>query len=277
MKQLNQRAFHFLSIFLLLFLSSCAHLAHLDHAQDSFSKGAAIENKSLLDKTTNSSVPAETYYALAYGQVQSALKSKGKLGQLGVLGSAYTIKALCEWKLKNYDAARGSAKAAKDNLKTGKGRLDLRRDYTVMEALDGLMGVESTNDDLYEFFQGDTISIQESKDKYSVLIYNEGETSSLQKALSIISTVNDRTSANNEVRVYLQSSKLAGLKVWSDALHLSKKNMQSQKVFVGENSDWYDDEEDRFLKMKKQYLKELKVLLNDNDEDPLYNYWNLIL
>lgn len=277
LKKMNRQAFQFLVVFLALCFGSCAHLAHLDHAQDSFSKGATIENQQLFDSKPSSTVPAETYYSLAYGQVNSALKQKGKLANVGVLGSAYTIKALCEWKLKDYEAAKSTAKEAKRNLKTGKSRPELRRDYTVMEAMDGLVGVQMANDSLYVYFGAENLTIQKSKKIYDRLISNANNSAMLQTALTQLSEVGAKTGANNEVKIYLQNSKLAGLKVWSDALHLCKTLMQSKKQYKDANKEWYDEQQEVFLEKKKEYLKSLDKLLELNPNKALREYWDLIL
>ncbi|RMG81073.1 MAG: hypothetical protein D6714_13570 [Bacteroidetes bacterium] len=263
--------------FALLFLASCAHLTSLDRAQDAFSKGADLENKALFGQTAAGPASPETYYTLAYGEVKNALRSKGKLARVGVLGSAWSLKALCEWKLKDYEAARKSAKVAKENLLTGPGRPELRRDYAVMEALDGLIGIERANDDLYVFFREKNPSAEEAKSKYNQLIFSENEPAQLQRAMDELETVYSRVANKHEVRIYLKSAQLAGLKVWSDALDLVRRKMQSERTFSGTNSDWFDTEESRFLDKKAQYLKDLGNLLPGKKEHPLYDYWNKLL
>lgn len=278
MKQFNNLTIKpLLAVFLVIFLSSCAHLTYLDNAQDSFSKGAVLENKSLFDQTSASSASPETYYSLAYGQVQSALKSKGKLEKVGVLGSAYTIKALCEWKLKKYSAAKGSAKAAKESMNSGSDAAELRRDYVIMEALDGLIGIESSNDALYNYFNGEDVTVKGAKSKYMELIANKNNDAPLQKAFAELTKVNEKAPTKHEVRIYLQSSRFAGMKVWSDALSFTKTILQDNNEFVGETKKRHEKEEMKFLEMKKTYLTEFKSILPNGDKNPLYGYWNLIL
>ena len=154
------RTFFLLSI--LIFFSSCTHLLHLDRAQSAFNQGATIENSQRfgMSKLENSnaaqinqavekdltSTSPEFYYTIANAEIDKAIAKKGQLKNDNVLGSAYTLKALCEWKLDQYTDAVNTANLALTELESS--NVNLPRDKAVMTALRGLVANDIAFDSL---------------------------------------------------------------------------------------------------------------------------------
>lgn len=282
MMTFKKQKFNFLAVFFFaLLFSSCAHLVQLDRAQDAFSKGAEIENASRLDPSSISASSPQSYYNIAYTQVNKALQAKGKLQKVDVLGTTYAIKALSAWKLKYYDEARESAIAAKNYIKSGSVSMGAKksysRDYYVMEAMDALVTIEATNDSVFLFL--DTIrniSTDQTMLLYKELIHNDGKTGRIEDAILQLDTISASVSKKHEVRTYFNMSQLAGLKIWSDALSNIKALLKKQNAYRT-NLDWYEDEEDLFEQMKTQYLEKLADKIPNGKDDPVYLYWKFIL
>ena len=153
---------------MLLASSGCAE-RYLQNAQDSFSKGAAIENQAVLgdsagaaDRTVPGPPPAPMtggaviYYADARDNVRKALaKERAALDKQELTGSALALQALVNWRLDDLQGSRdggegdgcdtlnyrrcadASSRMAKDLL--DKTQPFLKRDRFMMAILPGLL------------------------------------------------------------------------------------------------------------------------------------------
>lgn len=124
-----------------LLLSGCAATNHLRDAQAAFNDGAAAENAERLapgeaEAALTSLAAARTSYASAL-QSLAQLEDDGqdRLRSDGLWGTALTLKAMCQWRLGNYDAALATAHEAEANTP----EQIYPRDRALLVALPGLI------------------------------------------------------------------------------------------------------------------------------------------
>ncbi|NAS30670.1 hypothetical protein GTQ40_06780 [Flavobacteriaceae bacterium R38] len=141
MKQTIYRSINrILLIIFLVTLVSCKHIQLVTQAQDNFNKAANIENELALEidyadisKFSNASIN----YEIAYNLSSKALKNhKNRLKKDGLLGTAYSIKALSAWKLGEFNKADALSKEALEELS------NQPRDIALMKAIPGLIKAE---------------------------------------------------------------------------------------------------------------------------------------
>ncbi len=276
----DKKRFIPIAVLFAIVLSGCAHLAHFHAAQDAFSRGAEIENAAKMTQSISDASP-DAYYNLAYAEVQKALKYSGKLEADGLVGNAFSLQALCEWKLKKYQKARKSAQSAITHLDDEvKADAYLPRDLAVMKALDGLIGIDVANDALRQL--SDVSDFAATKGRYSEFYFAEGGEGGVQKALAALEKISGEVSPNHEVRAYLALSMMAGLKVWSDALNEMKQSMDAGSTAWSldekrTNYDWYDAQNEIFQGTKSHYFDLLGKALPRGKEHPAYQYWLLLM
>jgi hypothetical protein len=268
-------------LFLLLFVSSCAQLNKLDLAQRSFSEGATIENNAqMLQQLT--AVSPEAYYKIAYASVQESLKKSGKLKEDGLLGNAYTLKSLCEWKLGKYDLASDNAKIALTYLvdKNNPNAL-LTRDGAVMKSMDALINLEQLNalvfDSLNKKEVIDSVIFKQffNTQLWGNRVEKKGE---LRQSFEAINSVLTQGPRRHEVRNYLVMSMLTGMKNWGDALHYLNNNLKKLEGAEKEvMKAYYNKENDIFEKEKKVLLRQFSKLLVEGKESQVYKYWAYML
>ena len=276
---LNKHFFYLLAPALMT-LSSCGHLLHLDRAQNNFSRGAELENQLKFDPQANISASPSMYYTLAYAELGKALNHKKRLSADNVLGTAYTVKALCEWKLKLYERAEGSADAALEELKeVYKTGIRLPRDKALMEALPHLMEIEKVKDSLYAFHQA-PLPFEAGKGHYLHFIYDPAanKMARLEKAISEISKVQASVAGNEEVSAYFVMAQLAALKTWSDALDDLLTCIAEDASLEGntrkEARNWQKAQGNEFLEVKeKELLDRLRTLIPTERGQKLADYW----
>lgn len=194
-----------LFIALLLSVTGCiSHVKELRDAQDQFNTAASLENQFKIDPMRGDPVSLNNI-ANSYRQSLKTVselidKKKGDLEKDNMLGLAYTLKALAEWRLGDYKAADNTADMAKQ---LGV----LPRDRAVLESLRGLM----KNDQAY---------MQMMKIKYpdaSTKRYTYGEVKDLLTgALKDMDSGMTTDSAGENIRLYFLVSKLIVLKNWAD-------------------------------------------------------------
>ena len=269
-------------------MSGCAHLIHLDRAQNNFNRGAELENQLRFNPSSDVSALPSAYYTLAYAELEKALNNKKGLSSDNVLASAYTIKALCEWKFKQYDAAEKSADAALEELKKMRRRnIMLPRDKALMEALPSLMKIDKVKDTLYAF-HSPVPPFEAGKDHYLQFIFDPDSTkmASLEAAIHEIGEVEDRTAANEELSAYFVMSQLAALKTWSDALDNLLSCIREDPSFKGDENKaarrkarkWQEEQGDGFLEVKeKELLEKLRNLIPGERGKRLAEYWDLLI
>ncbi len=266
------------SLLISVILSSCATLSNIDNAQDEFNKGAEIENAAIFKQFIPVVTPPESadfYYKRAYGEVKEALAKSGKLEEFDLLVNAYTLKSLCEWKLKSYNQA---IKTASVGLLKISSPDDYPRDYAVLSSMSALIGIEQADSLQESYFRADSIASKEGIAAYQKLIRKDSsdkkDIGKIEKALFDLNKFSEEISQKHDVQTYLLMSKLAALKVWDDALEAVWNIMDLND----ENNAWHAKEEKALNQEIKKYGKALATILGDDYGDhPVYKYWNRLL
>lgn len=273
----------------LALLSSCGHLIHLDRAQNNFNRGAVLENQLRFNPQVNVSTSPSTHYTLAYAELDKALNNKRGLSSDNVLSTAYTIKALCEWKLGLYGKAEKSASDALDELeKMEKNGMRLPRDKALMKALPSLMEIGRMKDALYAFHHSPP-PFDSARTHCLEFIYNPDpdKTARLEMAIMKIAEIQATVASNEELSAYFIMSQLAGLKTWSDTNDflftcISKDPaLDAQANPTGRNkaNEWADGQVaafEQFIKEKKP-VEQLRQLASDERGQAMANRWAQLL
>jgi tetratricopeptide (TPR) repeat protein len=121
---------------------------HLREAQDAFNQGAAAENAQRLAGSTPrealaSLTAVRTSYASALVSLDKLSDSdKTRLREDGLLSTALTLKAMCQWRLGFYDKALATAAEAT----TSAPEQIYPRDHALLLALPGLIKIDQAYD-----------------------------------------------------------------------------------------------------------------------------------
>ena len=273
------RSYQLLVIISILYCTSCSSLKWVDRAQDAFSKGAEIENNSFFSGEDFTYVSPTAQYTIAYNHINKAL-SGGNLKKDYLLGSAYTIKALCEWKLGRYDLARGSAgNAIREFDDYEKDKVFMTRDKAVMKALNGLIDIDQVSDTLYQVYNKIGDSSEEVFAFYKTFIHDQVENNNtkLESGIQIIEDTKGTVALGHEIQVYFILSQLSALKVWSDGINLLENSLdvdtqisESEKNTI---QDFVGREWDTFEKNKTFYLEKLAPKLPGGVDNSIYQFW----
>ena len=266
---------------LLLTLSSCITLNYLDRAQDSFSKGAELENLSTFTTETFTNVSPTSYYNLAYSQVREALKNEDQLRRDTLLGNAYSVRALCEWKLKRYLKAQISASKALAELQRYEDAgIFMHRDKAVMRALSGLIEIDQVNDTLYQHFGGNDIDPMAAKEFFVRFVHDakDENVSNIESALSTIEKAKNGVRPTHEVQVYFLLCQLSALKVWSDGFDFLKNSVDTAADISAEDRrklrEFIFTERDAYKLKKDGYMQMLAKKLPKGEGDEIFQFWN---
>ena len=277
----KNQIYRFLLLAAMAVFTSCAHLVHLDRAQNNFNRGAELENQLSFNPKPDVSASPSMYYSLAYAELDKALANKNSLSSDHVLATTYTIKALCEWKLAMYDEAKKSADNALDELeemeKTG---MRLPRDKALMEALPALMEIGRMKEELYAFHSS-APSYEASKAHYLEFIHNDStKMARLEAAIDKVGSIQATVATNEELSAYFVMSQLAGLKTWSDAHNFLLTCIDENDTTLSEQGkddawEWKGRQEsafENFVKEKK-LVKKLRKLMPNQQGRLLANWW----
>lgn len=273
----------FIAIILALTLSSCSHLMYLDSAQQNFNRAAALDNEMRFNPRADVPASPSLYYSTAHAFAEKALQNKSALKKDDVLANAYSIKALSEWKLYRYDAAKASAKLALleyQTLEEDK-KLFMPRDKALMEALPFLTDLDQSKRGLYTFFAGTMPGYEQAKDHYLSNIFHPDADKSpvLETAVSKIETIRSQLDGNNDLALYFVSSQLAGLKTWSDALDFVRQSAnkdnaltdsakQEAKAFAAEQYKLH------IKPQKEKLLSSLGLLMPKPEAEKMKSFWD---
>ena len=265
--------------------SACISIRHLDHAQDNFNRGAALENQLRFNPQTEVLTSPSLYYNSAYSDVNKALQKKDDLKKDDLLANALAIKALCEWRLKMYDEAKKSADSAMEQI-LGLERKGIRlpRDKTLMEALPSLIAVEQAHQSLYALQKPALASLAAARDHYTTEIYNAdpAKEAKLEEVLKKIEAIRAKVTDIEDLSLYLVQSELTALKTWSDALDFLRQSAnkdaslsdsakkEAREFCSKQRSDFLDPQ-------KKELIEELSKLLPQGTDDPLVKYWDRLI
>jgi uncharacterized protein with PIN domain len=264
-----------------LMLSACGHLMHLDRAQNTFNQGATLENQLRFSPQSEVSSSPYLYYNMAYAELGKALKNKTALGKDDVLANAYTIKALCEWKLKMYSRAEKSADAAlEEYLDMERKGIAMPRDKALMQALPALMEIDKVKSHLFAFHAPDSLSYAAAQQHYQEYIHDSSpdKAAKLEAAIQRLGSVRAQLEGGNEeMVVYLVLSQLAALKTWSDGLDFLRQSLSKDPGLPpGAQREAREfrtaQREQHLTPLKDELLGTLRKLL-PNDA-PLVLYWS---
>jgi len=190
-------------VFTLLFIiSGCvSHIKELREAQNHFNAAAQLENQLKSDPMSFDpgssdalaiTTQANASYHLSLKMLTELIDNRKKdLQDDNLLGTAYTLKALAEWRIGNYDDAMNTvATVESEGVKL------FPRDGALVKALSGLI----KNDQAY--------SHMASRD------YDYTKIKSLLK--SSINDIKDNIAGSDSLRLYLAIVQMVILKNWTD-------------------------------------------------------------
>jgi len=266
----------------LCLLLSCAHLQHLDRAQNAFNRGAEMENFDRYGFETEALASPVIHYQLAYREVKEALKKPKKLRNAQLLGHAHALKALTEWQLQLYEAASRSSRSALSffDRAEAEGGVRLARDRAVMEALPALVQLDSIRKHLFQFFRSTEVPLADARSYYLAHIHHPAEdrTAPLAQALQMLEQQPLPAGSSDNLRVYFLQAQLAGLQTWDRALDYIRKSIRDAELegdALAEADTFYSVEFDEHLMPRKRAaLEQLKLLLPKGQEHPVYRFWS---
>lgn len=266
----------------ILLLSACGHLMHLDRAQNNFNQGAALENQLRFNPQSEVSTSPYLYYNMAYAELGKALKNKGALSKDDVLANAYTIKALCEWKLKMYSQAEKSADVAlAEYLDMERKGMLMPRDKALMQALPYLMEIDKVKSHLYAFHAPDSLAYPSALEHYQQYIFNSSpdQAAKLEAAIHKLGNIRTQLEGSEDMSVYLLLSQLAALKAWSDGLDFLRQSIGKDSALSRdaqrEAREFRTAQREQHLNpLKEELLEALRKLLPKEQGAPLVGYWS---
>ena len=198
---------HLLAVALLISLSSCSavrpeHAGMLQDAQTLFNVASELENELTIDPnsadagTKNREV--DSSYTAVHEKVSSLIEEeRDAMTKDDLLGSAYTLKALTEWRLGLFDQANQT----KEEVNTLNVNL-FPRDRALMDALPFMM----QNDEAKQLMDAKSNTF----DSVSEL---------LEESVHELTKLTSTDPAMDNVRFYLLTSQLSALKNWLDLIN----------------------------------------------------------
>ena len=190
-------------LIIIIFISGCvSHVNELREAQDHFNTAASIENQIKAGDVSGDRIVlqarASTSYHLALNTASDLLQNKKQdLQDDGLLGSAYSLKALSEWRIGNYAAAIATLNVV--NRSPDIQSQLFPRDMALIQALSGLIKIDQA---ALHMTAGD----YEYENIRTLLI----------EAMEDIDSGMTLARAGDRVRLYLALARLAAVKNWAD-------------------------------------------------------------
>ena len=189
---------------ILFLLTGCEYLNQFSKAQHYFNMAAAAENRQkFIPSDPDGAVKAvtineiRTNYSLAHTYISKLVSNNAsKLASDGLMGSALSMKALCEWRLGRYDEALITSQLALEQQRLEGGMRG--RDLAVMTALPGLVKADQA--------YGHSIS-------NAVKNYAEIKRL-LDGAITDITNAQQAVDDYHPVQSYLQMAKVAVYRTW---------------------------------------------------------------
>jgi len=270
---------------ILFFLAGCGHLKNLKSAQTKFNQCAEQDNLWVFKAEADGyevRTPPSLCYDAAYSDVKKALKNPGALRKDDVLANAYKIKALCEWRLKMYDAAQESANEAVKEYLVMEGRgIAMPRDLMLMKVLPNLIEIDKAKDSLTAFTATEMPSFKNCRNYYLENIFNsEGnKAGKLQLAIQKINKIRDAPNGNPDLGGYLIQAQLAGLKSWANSIEKllfesAKADTSLSDAGKKEALKFWPTQRTALEKQKKELLEALIKLKPLGKDDPLVKFWD---
>jgi len=183
-----------------------SHAKTLREAQDNFNGAASLENQIKIDPLATDSIAATSQalagYKLTLETVTKLIDEKEKaLKADNLLGSAYTLKALSQWRLGNYEAAVATV----NKVKSAQDITLFPRDKAIIDALRGLI----KNDQAY--------TMMNAKDQNNSPVHSFAEIKTLlMESVDDLNAGNAAVQEGHNIHLYLSVSKMAALKNWLD-------------------------------------------------------------
>ncbi len=183
---------------LLAALSGClSHINDLREAQNHFNTAAMLENQLRLDPMAGDALAissqANVSYQLSLRMLTDLIAgSSQRLQQENLLGTAYTLKALAEWRLGQYDQAIATAELVKGNKEI---KL-YPRDQVLMNSLNGMI---------------------KNDQAFSHMAAKDYDYANLKRLLiSALDDINDKAGDSGSLGLYMATARLSVLKNWAD-------------------------------------------------------------
>ena len=227
----NQKLLAYFALLLIIVVAnSCANLSHvktLREVQDQFNSATVLENQLKADPLSADATillrgHSNASYRLVLEDVTKLIDDKRQdLQTDNLLGIAYTLKALTEWRLRDYDAAVKTT-----NTVINQDIQLFPRDRAVIKALRGLI----KNDQAFSH-------MMQKDHKFKDL-----KTLLAESAEDINQGISEVPEGNN-VRTYLAMAKLAVLKNWLDLFNKPNEfavAVPSDLNKANEQSEWCD-------------------------------------
>ncbi len=187
---------HTTLILIAVLTAGCTAVNHLRDAQEAFNQGAEAENAQRLagssPKEALASLTAvRTSYASALLSLDKLSDSdKKSLREDGLLGTALTLRALCQWRLSFYDKALATAAEATSSVP----EQIYPRDHALLLALPGLIKTDQAYDKILRKESFDDVK--------QLLVGSNGAVANLQTARGAVGR-------DHPVQSYLIQAQLA--------------------------------------------------------------------
>ncbi len=213
---LRRRVFFTFCMLVFVACGCVTHIQQLREAQTQFNMAATAENRARLGdpgEALLSTGEATTSYRMAVKIVSELLeKNKSNLAKDRLLGTAYTIKAMAEWRLGDYGSAM---KTVSDALGNSKAKV-FERDRILLLAIRGLV----KNDQAFHHMMKKDYPYADLKRL-------------LRDSLANLNTALSQAPRGSKIRLYILLSELAALKNWADL----RGNPRAYAVLTPEHFD----------------------------------------
>lgn len=284
----------------LLGLTSCDTLKQYEQAMSAFSSAAAADNFADLgpevpDELTGMATlfpgvePAENPQA-AYRQsldlLNTALEKPQSLKEGNLLGSAFVLRGMSNWQLKNFAAAQADAAQARIIFRDADPS-QAPRDYPLSYALDDLASLDSIRGAyvaLVAEAPAEDAAASAQADYYADLkaFYQKHATAtgdnalSWQQSLANLDKTLDQQTRDEATAGYLRNVQMTALRNWAGALDELRSAGQRGGVFRADSAeaDWYTAEADSFRARRKSALENLAAGVSGGENSMVYKFWS---
>lgn len=267
-----------LSAVVAVMMSSCAtssYLGQFKAAQDAFNSAAEIENRAMADPELAFTQSAEGSYKTARLYAMYAMgdspenrefkHDKTDLAKDGLLLTAYTIRALSEWKLGMYSEALKTSNACRLSFGNDPD-VKNQRDYIVMQVMDALV----YNDSIYAY----TNSIDKNLAKEEPNSVEKEYLALLKTGLDIVKEQRDILPADHPMQTYLCITQLTIAKNWKDLTSKLRRQMKlkSSASLATYSGDWKNAHKALNAELVEAFAS-LESSLEGGKQNAIYKKW----
>lgn len=292
----------YLLLFFLLVSASACTLVTFGEAQKHFSAGAILVNTELLGIDlgeqevglnglySSAELPDETapnaraQFLIAREKLTKSLKKDKRLEEDGVLANAYTLLALTEWQLGDYEAARTQAelaKAAFSQESMGVADAANSRDLAMAYAVEELIVINQLHDSilllraLQRVPPTDSTATTRRISQFMESYILAGRKGSLLHALQGLDAATDKAGSHTATRRYIRCAQLAALQNYRALFdHFDRAGKDSGAFRQSEAlTRSYELSANTLEALAETYRLQLLALLDNNTEHPLYQFW----